>query len=167
MGERLDIKETIAVINQMRTDGIIGEYAVGGAFAAVVHRVEVDSTDDVDVYIVLNPLPGQSLVCLDPIHKYLEARGYRLNRDGHPVIANWQVQFLPANEPLLKEALDECVESDIDGVPLRVMCWKNRTLCSTLSVNCDGSGKRSSPCPSIASRRGRKPSFILFRMRRF
>jgi hypothetical protein len=120
MGEHLDIKETIAVINEMQADGIIGEYAVGGAFAAIVHRVEIDFTDDIDVYIVLNPSPGQSLVSLIPIHRYLEARGYGLNRDGYPVIANWQVQFLPANKPLLKEALDESVVTEIDGVPVRV-----------------------------------------------
>jgi hypothetical protein len=116
----MNIKETIATINQMQADGVIGRYAIGGAVGAAFYRVEVDTTDDVDVYIVLNPLHGQLLVSLDPIHKYLETRGCRLNAEGYPVIADWQVQFLPADKPLLKEALDQSVEKEIDGVPVRV-----------------------------------------------
>lgn len=116
----MNIKQTIATINQLQADGVIDRYAIGGAVGAAFYPVEVDSTDDVDVYIVLKPLPGQSLVSLDPIHKYLEARGCRLNNKGYFVIADWQVQFLPADKPLLKEALDQAVEKEVDGVPARV-----------------------------------------------
>jgi hypothetical protein len=116
----VNIKQTIAVINQMQADGVISRYAIGGAVGAAFYPVEVDSTDDVDVYIVLKPLPGQSLVSLDPIHRYLAARGCRLNDKGYFAVAGWQVQFLPADKPLLKEALDEAVEKEIDGVPARV-----------------------------------------------
>src|SRR5437016_1381914 len=116
----MNIKETIAIINQLQADGVIGRYAIGGAIGAAFYRVEVDSTDDVDVYILLDPLPGQLLVSLDTIHRYLEAQGYRLDVEGYPVVADWKVQFLPADKPLLKEALDQSVEKEIDGVPARV-----------------------------------------------
>ncbi len=117
--ETVNIKETIAIINQMHADGIIGKYAIGGAVAANFYLEPVD-TKDVDVFVVLNPPPGRSLVSLDPIHRYLEARGCWLNTEGHPVISGWPVQFLPADKPLLKEALEQSVERDIDGVPVRV-----------------------------------------------
>jgi len=116
----MNIKETIATINQMQADGVIGLYAIGGAVAAALYRVEVDTTDDVDVYVVLNPLPGQLLVSLDPIHEYLDARGFPLNAEGYFVVVGWQVQFLPADKPLLKEALDESVEKEVDDVSVRV-----------------------------------------------
>ncbi|MEY2498418.1 MAG: hypothetical protein QOD12_1974 [Verrucomicrobiota bacterium] len=115
----MNIKETISVLNQMKADRIIGQYAIGGAVAANLY-VEVADTVDVDVYIILDPLPGQSLVSPRPIYSYLESLGFSLNKEGLPLVFGWPVQFLPADKPLLKEALDQSIERDIDGVPMRV-----------------------------------------------
>jgi hypothetical protein len=115
----VDIKETIIVIKQLQEDGVIGQYAIGGAVAATFY-LEPTATEDVDVYILLNPLPGHSLISLDPIYRYLEARGYRFNSQGYPIISDWPVQFLPANNPLLNEALNQSVDQEIDGVQVRV-----------------------------------------------
>jgi hypothetical protein len=115
----VNIKETIATINQMQADGVIAQYAVGGAVAASFYLEPAD-TKDVDVFVILNPATGRLLVSLDPIHRYLEARGFRLNSEGLAVISGWPVQFLPADKPLIKEALEQSVERDIDGVPVRV-----------------------------------------------
>jgi len=119
----VNIKDTIAIINQVQADGIIGRYAIGGAVGASFY-LEVDQTFDIDVYILLDPLPGQLLVSLDPIHEYLEARGYHLDSQGYSNVLGWPVQFLPADEPLLKEALDKSVEKTIEDevapVPARV-----------------------------------------------
>jgi hypothetical protein len=35
------------------------------------------------------------------------------------VIAGWPVQFLPPGTPLVEEALDEAVEHDLGGAPVR------------------------------------------------
>ena len=113
-------KKTLLTINQMQADGVIGRYAIGGAVGLVFYEVEVDTTDDVDVYILLKPLPGQSLVSLDPIKYYLAAQGCSMNLKGYFVIADWQVQFLPADKPLLREALEESVEHQVEEVPVRV-----------------------------------------------
>lgn len=115
----MDIKETISVLNRMQADGVIGEYAVGGAVAANIY-LEVADTIDVDVFIALNPSPGQALISLTPVYSYLESEGTQLNAEGIPVVAGWPVQFLPTDTPLLKEALAQSVERDIDGVPMRV-----------------------------------------------
>ena len=121
----MNIKETIATINQMHADGVIGRYAIGGAVGAALYRVEVDPTDDVDVYVVLNPSPGQLLVSLDLIHNYLDARGCQLNTEGFSVVAGWKVQFLPADKPLLKEALEESIEKNVDDVNMRVFALEH------------------------------------------
>src|ERR1041385_8202698 len=110
----MNIKETISAINKMQADGVIGRYAIGGAVAANIY-LETSDTRDVDVFIALNPLPGSVLVSLEPVHRYLEARGFRLNAEGYPVVYGWPVQFLPADKPLLREALEQSVEQDIDG----------------------------------------------------
>jgi hypothetical protein len=115
----MDIKEIITALNRMQNDGVIDRYAIGGAFAAYQY-IELRYTADIDVFIHLSPLPGQSLVSLDPINRYLEAEGYLLNAEGCPIISGWPVQFLPADNPLLSEALDQSKEIDVDGVPVRV-----------------------------------------------
>ena len=53
-----DIKKTFAVLNQMVADGIIENYAVGGAIAAVFY-VEAFSTEDLDVFV---PAPQDRLL---------------------------------------------------------------------------------------------------------
>jgi hypothetical protein len=116
----MNIKEIVSTINEMQTAGVIGQYAIGGAVAATFYMDEPDTTDDVDVYIVLNPAPGQLLVSLDPIHNYLAARGFQLDAEGYSVLFDWKVQFLPADKPLLKEALEQSVERDLEGVPMRI-----------------------------------------------
>ncbi|MGO9203652.1 MAG: hypothetical protein ACLQM8_24270 [Limisphaerales bacterium] len=116
----MSIKQALATINQMRADRVIGRHAIGGAIGAALYTVEPAETDDIDVYIVLEPPTGQKLVSLGPIKDYLEARGCGLNSKGYFIIADWQVQFLPVDKPLLREALDAAVEKEVDGIPVRV-----------------------------------------------
>lgn len=117
----MNIKETIIIINQMQADGAIGRYAVGGAVAANFYPVEPVDTQDLDVFVALEPPKGQSIVTLTPIYNYLETEGYQKDGKGDVVICGWPVQFLPVGgDPLLQEALEQSVERDFDGVSVRV-----------------------------------------------
>jgi hypothetical protein len=116
----VNTKRVIETLNQMLADGIIAKYAIGGAVGAIFHGIEPADTRDIDVFIVLNPPAGRSLVSLDPIYSYLEAQGFQLNGEGFPVIFGWPVQFLPTDKPLLKEALEQSVIRSVDGVEARV-----------------------------------------------
>jgi len=49
----------------------VSRYAIGGAVAAEFY-LEPMSTEDVDVFVTLDPRPGQILVSLDPIYEYLK-----------------------------------------------------------------------------------------------
>ena len=112
----MNTKKVIETLNQMVADGIVVKYAIGGAVGAILHDLEPADTRDVDVFIVLNPAPGRSLVSLDSIYSYLETQGFHLNPEGLPVIFGWPVQFLPTDKPLLKEALEQSVLRNVDGV---------------------------------------------------
>jgi hypothetical protein len=117
----MNIKETIVTINQMQADGVIGQYAIGGAVAANFYPVEPVDTQDLDAFVTLEPPAGQTILSLTPIYDYLEARGCQKDGKGDVVIFGWPVQFLPVGgDPLLKEALEQSVEKDLDGVPVRV-----------------------------------------------
>jgi hypothetical protein len=114
----VNIKETIATINQMQANGIIDRYAIGGAVGATFY-LEPVATLDVDVFIAFKARAGELLVSPQPIFEYLLARGGTLQGE-YVVIAGWPVQFLPAGNPLLEEALAGAVEHDAEGTPVRV-----------------------------------------------
>lgn len=113
------MRETLQVINQMREDGVINKYAIGGAVGATLY-LEPASTVDVDIFVALPGLSGSSLVSLSPIYEYLGVRGYKAERE-HIVIGTWPVQFLPVANPLQEEALTEALETEIEGVRTWVM----------------------------------------------
>jgi hypothetical protein len=114
----VNIKDTIAAINQMLANGIIEHYAVGGAVGATFY-LEPVATLDVDVFITFRPEAGRLLASPQPLFDYLKAHGGRMEGE-YIVIAGWPVQFLPAANPLVAEALTQAVEKDVTGVPARV-----------------------------------------------
>jgi hypothetical protein len=113
------MKETLEVINRMRANGVIGQYAIGGAVGATFY-IEPAATFDIDIFLSFQDLPPSSFISLDKIYNYLRPLGY-LAQGEHIMIEGWKVQFLPAPDALCEEALEEAVETDLDGVPTRVM----------------------------------------------
>jgi len=106
------------MISQMEADGVIDRYALGGAVGATFY-LEPVATLDVDVFVGLVTAPGKLLVSLQPIFDYLKARGATMEGE-YIVVAGWPVQFLPAGNPLIAEALDEAVGRDVAGCLARV-----------------------------------------------
>ena len=114
----MNIKEVIAVINQMQAEGVINRYAVGGAVGATFY-LEPVATLDIDIFVTFESDAGSLIVSPRRIYEYLTARGCTPERD-YIVVAETPVQFLPPGSPLVEEALTEAVDKDIDGLPVRV-----------------------------------------------
>lgn len=114
----MNIKDTIAAINQMQADGIVERYAIGGAVGATFY-LEPIATLDVDIFITFRPEAGSLLASPQPLFDYLKAHGGRMEGE-YIVIAGWPVQFLPAADPLVAEALAQAVEKNVNGVSARV-----------------------------------------------
>jgi hypothetical protein len=114
----VNIKHTIAAINQMQADGVIQRYAIGGAVGATFY-LEPVATLDVDVFVTFQPDAGSLLVNPQPLFDYLKAQGGIMEGE-YIVVAGWPVQFLPADNPLVREALDQAVEKNVAGVSARV-----------------------------------------------
>src|SRR5207244_13191406 len=102
------MEKTLIVINDMQSAGVIGEYAIGGAIAAIFY-MEPFATHDIDVFITI-PSAGM-LLSLDHIYQYLESKGYSAIGDAID-IEGWPVQFLPVFNTLLEEALEDANEID-------------------------------------------------------
>jgi hypothetical protein len=116
--KRVNIRDTIAVVNEMQAEGVIERYAIGGAVGATFY-LEPVATFDVDIFITFRPEAGSLIADPQPIFDYLKARGGKMEGE-YIVIAGWPVQFLPAANPLVEEALTQAVEKDVAGMTARV-----------------------------------------------
>lgn len=114
----MKIREVIATLNRMCADGVAQRYAIGGAVGATFY-VEPAATADIDIFLTLTPEAGKLIATMEPIYQYLKAHGATV-KDEHLVIADWPVQFLPAETPLLAEALAQAQVTDVEGEPTRV-----------------------------------------------
>jgi hypothetical protein len=114
-----DTQATLNVINQMQADGVIGKYAIGGAIAAAFY-IEPSATYDIDIFIPFDNAPGSSLASLGHIYDYLFHRGYKA-AGAHVIIEGWQVQFLPADDALYKEALEHAIGVNVGTIKTWVM----------------------------------------------
>jgi hypothetical protein len=113
------IKNVIETINQMKRDGVIDRYAIGGAVGATFY-LEPVATLDVDVFVDMHVDHGSVIISPKPIFDYLTARNCEIEGE-YVRIAGWPVQFLPPANPLVQEALEQAVEKDVDGISARVL----------------------------------------------
>jgi hypothetical protein len=113
------MKEALEAIHQMRLEGVIGAYAIGGAVGATFY-LEPVATLDLDVFVAFTGQGDSALISLAPLYSRLIAKGYTL-RGEYVVIGNWPVQFLPTADDLGEAAVAEAVEVDVEGTPTRVM----------------------------------------------
>ena len=112
------MKRTLEVLNELERKGAFSRYAIGGAMAATFYTEPV-LTFDLDVFVVLSRGTGQ-LISLAPVYEALRARGYGEEKET-VMIEGVPVQFLPAYNALVEEALDQAREIDYEGVPARVL----------------------------------------------
>jgi len=111
------MKDTLAVINQMQADGVIGRYAIGGAVGATFY-LEPVATLDIDIFVSFQK--AGALLTASPIYDYLTARGFKAEKE-YIIIEQWPVQFLPPGNALVEEALAQAVATELEGVGTWVM----------------------------------------------
>lgn len=114
----MGLKDVFAAVNALVADGVIEDWALGGAVAATFY-LEPVATLDVDIFVTFQVRPGSRLISPQPIFEYLTARGGRIEGE-YVVIAEWPVQFLPAPTALVEEAIREAQATEVEGVPVRV-----------------------------------------------
>ena len=111
----MNLREVIKVLNEMKADGIIDRYAIGGAVGATFY-LEPVATLDVDVFIELHAQADALIIDLTPIYEYLEKKGGVKEKE-YIVVADTPIQFLlPPASSLSEEAVTEAVEKDVEGL---------------------------------------------------
>jgi hypothetical protein len=112
------MKSTLQVMNELERDGVIERYAIGGAMGATFY-LEPLLTFDLGVFVIL-PQSAAGLLSLAPLYEALRARGYTEEAEC-VLIEGVPVQFLPAYNALLDEALREAREISYENVSTRVI----------------------------------------------
>jgi len=110
----------LRVLAELVAEGVIEDYAIGGAMGATFY-LEPVVTMDLDVFVLFKD--NDSLLPLQPIYDALEKRGYFPDERMPECIdiGGTPVQFLPVYNKLLADALAHARSFDYDGIGARVL----------------------------------------------
>jgi hypothetical protein len=98
----------------------VKQYAIGGATAAGFHG-EPLATRDIDVFVFIDPTPGQLLLTLSPVFARLKELGFAEFEEEGVLIHGFPVQFLSASPGLESEAVEASSVVEWDNHRMRVM----------------------------------------------
>jgi len=101
----------------MKAEGVVTEYAIGGAMA-LVFWTEPIPTFDLDVFVLIPT--STLLVSMEPIYEWARRNGFPEEAE-HILIAGVPVQIIPAHGALAEEAVRAAADLDYEGVPVRVI----------------------------------------------
>ena len=111
------MQETLAILNELESAGLVERYAIGGAMAAFFYA-EAVVTEDLDVFVLMKTTG--SLVALTPLYDFLRKRGATEERE-HLWLAGTLVQLIPAYDAHTEEAVREALEKTVGQASTRVM----------------------------------------------
>jgi len=115
-----NISEVIGVLEDLRNAGIIEKYAIGGAFAAILHYEPI-STIDLDIFFFLTEKTASPILSLNAIYDYAKARGFSFDHE-FISIHGWLVQFVEASHSSLwTEAIEKADMIKIDDLDVSVI----------------------------------------------
>jgi len=87
-------EKALAVISSLQREGIIQQYAIGGAIGAAFY-IEPTNTGDIDIFVHIPPEKACSLTPFKEITDALAARGFDQWEKEGVIVHGWPIQFLP------------------------------------------------------------------------
>ena len=111
----IPLADVLRAANDLVSAGLIKDYALGGALAAIYYTEPI-TTYDADIIFVAS---DKTLSAGIPaIYSHLQSKGWRIERE-HLLIGDFPVQFLAASG-LTEEAVREGRLVQFEGVPAKV-----------------------------------------------
>ena len=111
----ISLADVLRASNDLVSAGLIDDYALGGALAAIYY-VEPFTTYDADIVFVAK---DKTLSAGIPaIYAHLQSKGWRVEGE-HLLVDDFPVQFLAASG-LTEEAVRSAKPIEYDGVPAKV-----------------------------------------------
>ncbi len=112
------MRQTLQALLQLRAEGTLAQFAVGGAVAASFY-IEAVATEDLDVFAFLKP-SASGLLVLTPLYDRLKALGGVVHNE-HVLLHGWPVQILPAYTPLVEAAVLAAVDRSFEDIAVPVV----------------------------------------------
>ena len=112
------LADVFRVLEDMRASGVFTAYAIGGA-TAVLFYAEPTRTYDLDVFVTPRE-GGADLAPLSGTYEWTRARGFT-SLGEHVMIHGVPVQFLPAHNALVEEAIRHARRFEYEGAKVRVI----------------------------------------------
>lgn len=113
------LADVFRVLNRMRDEGIVAQYAIGGA-TAVLFYAEPTRTYDLDVFVTVEGRDDNPVASLSRIYGWARKQHFEVQAE-HLLIKGVPVQFLPAYDALVDAALSTARVHDYGGVPVCVV----------------------------------------------
>jgi hypothetical protein len=110
------MEKTLQVIEEMTRQGIIRAYAIGGGIAATYY-IEPVLTYDLDIFFIPSK---EGMDELAPIYEFARGRGY-VEQAEALLIEGFPVQFIPAYNLLVREAVGDAATLTYRGVTAKVV----------------------------------------------
>jgi len=111
----IPLADVLRAANDLVSAGLIKDYALGGALAAIYYTEPI-TTYDADIIFVAS---DKTLSAGIPaIYSHLQSKGWRVERE-HLLIRDFPVQFLAASG-LTEEAVREARPVQYEGVPAKL-----------------------------------------------
>jgi len=111
----IPLADVLRAANELVSAGLIKDYALGGALAAIYYT-EPFATYDADIIFISS---DKTLSAGIPaIYSHLQSKGWHVERE-HLIIKDFPVQFLVASG-LTEEAVRKAKRIEYDGVPAKV-----------------------------------------------
>ena len=115
-----NIDEILGVLEDLKGVGIIDKYAIGGAFAAILHYEPI-ATIDLDIFFFLAEKSASPILSLNAIYDYAKERGFSFDHE-FINIYGWLVQFVEASHSRLwTEAVENADTIKIEDFDAKVI----------------------------------------------
>ena len=111
----IPLADVLCAANELVSAGLIKDYALGGALAAIYY-VEPFKTYDADIIFVATDSTLNAGI--PAIYSHLQSKGWRVERE-HLLVNDFPVQFLAASG-LTEEAVRNATPIEYEGVPAKV-----------------------------------------------
>jgi hypothetical protein len=115
-----NISDILGILEEMQSVGIIEKYAIGGAFAAILHYEPI-STIDLDIFFFLSEKNDSPILSLNAIYKFAKQKGFSFDHE-FVNIHGWLVQFVEASHSdLWTEAIENADTIKIENFGAKVI----------------------------------------------
>ena len=111
----IPLADVLRASNELVSAGLIEDYALGGALAAIYYTEPFTTYDADIIFIAIDKTLSAGIPA---IYSHLQSKGWRVERE-HLLIKDFPVQFLAASG-LTEEAVHEAKQIEYEGVPAKV-----------------------------------------------